>query len=205
MTLEWRALAVGVYAVRMQRVCFYGGPPHRSCDGALRLPPSKPNRDHREPASFCGTMQLRSVAAIDQTLISELLNGTAADATKSSEAGFGSCRLPPASLALLTITSVERVTSLVPLPPSRRATPVSAQHCAAPISQDSGGRGPTNHRADAMRRPACCEAPASADLDSLRALPRRLGWYGAHASVRSPRTVNGTACSMILPCRWSCG
>ena len=40
-------------------------------------------------ASFCGTMQLRSVAAIDQTLISELLNGTAADATKSSEAEFG--------------------------------------------------------------------------------------------------------------------
>jgi len=34
-------------------------------------------------------MQLRSVAAIDQTLISELLNGTAADATKSSEAEFG--------------------------------------------------------------------------------------------------------------------
>ena len=88
-------------------------------------------------------MQLRSVAAIDQTLISELLDGTAADATKSSEAGFGSCRLPPASLAHLTITSVEHVTSLVPLHPSRRATPVSAQHCAAPISQDSGGRGPT--------------------------------------------------------------
>jgi hypothetical protein len=34
-------------------------------------------------------MQLRSVAAIDQTLISELLDGTAADATKSSEAEFG--------------------------------------------------------------------------------------------------------------------
>jgi hypothetical protein len=48
----------------------------------------------------------------------------------------------------------------------------------------------SDHRADAMRRPACCEAPASADLDSLRALPRRLGWYGAHPYGRhAPSTA----------------
>lgn len=192
MTPEWRALAVGVYAVRMQCICFFGGPPHRSCDGALRLPPSKPNRDHREPASFCGTMQLRSVAAIDQTLISELLDGTAADATKSSEAGFGSCRLPPASLAHLTITSVERVTSLVPLPLSRRATPVSAQHCAAPISQDSGGRGPT---IGPMR---CAGQRAAKLLQALISIPSvlclaalagtaRMHPYGRHAPSTARR------------------
>ena len=197
MTPEWRALAVGVHAVRMQCVCFSGGPPHRSCDGALRLPPSKPNRDHREPVPADPCFVLWDDAAAIRrshrpTLISELLDGTAAYATKSSEAGFGSCRLPPASLALLTITSVEHVTSLVPLPPSRRATPVSAQHCAAPISQDSGGRGPT---IGPMR---CAGQRAAKLLQALISIPSvlclaalagtaRMHPYGRHAPSTARR------------------